>query len=220
MRRPFTSHLVLTAAILIGAGPYIVKAASSPAPHAAPQEGPAMVDLMRVYGESDTRKAADQKIEEYGKLMGQRFDEIAGMSYLNATEIRDYSDALTAEKPTDADKQKMATIKAESTKRAAEAQALIGRKDSDLTAADRMRLRDLTAMREQQPSIMGQLQRLYQQLVNNKDTELTRLGVAEVRVIVGKLAKEQGFTQVFDTTAMVYAPTDLTQAALAKVKKK
>ena len=218
MRRPFTSPLVLTAAILIGAGPYVVRAASTP--HAAPQEGPAMVDLMRVYGESDVRKAADQKIEEYGKLMGQRFDEIAGMSYLNATEIRDYSDAQNAEKPTDADKQKLAAIKAESAKRSAEAQALIGKKDSDLTAADRMRLRDLTAMKEQQPSIMGQLQRLYQQLVNNKDTELTRLGVAEVRTIIGKLAKEQGFIQVFDTTAMVYAPTDLTQAALAKVKKK
>src|SRR5437588_5171985 len=137
MRRPVTNHLILSVALLIGAGPYVVRAASRANPAAPPQEGPAMIDLMRVYGESDVRKAAEQKISEYGKMLGTRFDEVAAMPYLTTTEIRDYSDALTAEKPTDADKEKPATIKAEAGKRAAEAQALTSKKDADLSAADK-----------------------------------------------------------------------------------
>jgi hypothetical protein len=38
--------------------------------------------------------------------------------------------------------------------------------------------------------------------------------------VISKLAKDQGIAQVYDTGCLVYAQTDLTQAALQKVQKK
>ncbi len=216
MRRPFASNLILIAALFIAAGPYVVRAAGT----RLPDGSTAMVDLQRVYGESDARKTADIHTGEYARLMGQHFDEIAAMQYLATAEIRDYSDALNADKPTPADMQKMATIKAEAAKRAAEAQALASKKDADLTPADRKRIGELNSMQQQQAPVLGQLQRLYQQMVNEEDAKQTRLGMAEVRTVVAKMAKDQGISQVFDATCLVYTPVDLTTAALAKVAKK
>jgi Skp family chaperone for outer membrane proteins len=116
--------------------------------------------------------------------------------------------------------QKLTTIKAEAAKRAAEAQTLSSKKDTDLTPADRARIRELSTMQQQQSPVLAQLQRLYQQMVNEEDAKQTRIGMAEVRTVVAKLAKDQGVSQVFDATSLVYTPVDLTTAALAKVAKK
>jgi len=175
---------------------------------------------MRVYDESDARKAAEARIVEYGRLMGKRFDEIAGNQYLMSNEIEQYADALNAETPGAAEKQKIDAIKAESAKRVTEAQGLNAKKDAELSAADRARLRELTTMLQQQNLVIKNLERLFQNMVNAKEAKELRLGLAEVRGVISKLAKDQGITQVFDTSSLVYAQADLTQAALLKVQKK
>ncbi len=215
-KRNLTHIVVLSAALMIACGPYLVRAAGN-----KPAAGDtAMVDLMRVYDESDARKAAETRILEYGRMMGKRFDEIAGVQYLTANEIEQYTDALNADNPGPAEKQKIEAIRAESAKRVTEAQALNGKKDADLSAADRTRLRELTTMLQQQNLVMQNLQRLFQNLVNAREAKEMRLGLAEVRAVISKLAKDQGITQVFDTSSLVYAQADLTQAALLKVQKK
>jgi Skp family chaperone for outer membrane proteins len=216
-KRTSMNVLVLSAALLIGAGPYIVKAAVNAAGR-QPESIVANVDMQRVFNESDAKKAVEQKLTEYGATLGKRFDEVSRTQYLTPDEISDYSAKLNIEKPTDADTKRIADIKAASQQRAEEYQRLSALKQP--TAKDAARLQELDTMQRQRPLFQDRLQKLYQQAVDEEEQKQMRAGLAEVRGIVGKMAKEQGFTEVYDVTAMVYAPADLTDQAIRKVQKK
>ena len=208
--------LILAAALMIGAGPYVVKAARTVA------EPPAManIDLQAVYNESETRKATDTKTGLYARKLDQKFSELGNLPYLTTVEIRDLSDLVIKENLTPEEAKQMADVRAEAEKRANEVQQLAAKKDADLTAADRNRMRELNNMRQTQPQNMLKVQGLYQLLVNEEDQKNTRAGMAELRAQIAKLAKEKGISEVFDTTALIVAPADLTKDAIQRLKKK
>lgn len=215
-KRPTLNVLILSAALLIGAGPYLVRAADRQANAGIT----ANVDMQRVYSESDARTAALTRAFEYNKSLHAKFEQIAGLKHLTRDEIQDLSDALTRENPTPADKTKADSLTASAGKRAAEVQALSLKKEADLTQADKARFRELNTMEQEQPKVMDQLRFIYERMVAEEEAKQIRIGVGEVRAIVSKIAKDQGITEVFDTSSMVYAPIDLTAASLPKVKKK
>jgi len=212
--RTSVNVLILSAALLIGAGPYLVRASITHAD--APMV--ANVDMQRVFAESDAKRSLEQKLTEFGATLGKRFDEVSKTQFLNPDEISDLSGALNIEKPTEADTKKIETIKAESQKRAEEYQRLSAVKQP--TDKDLARIRELDALQRQRPLYMDRLQKLYQQAVDEEEQRRMRAGMAEVRGIVGKMAKEQGFGEVYDVSAMVYAPADLTEQAVHKVQAK
>jgi Skp family chaperone for outer membrane proteins len=215
-RKSLTHYLILTAALLIGAGPYLVRAAAL-----RPDQGlVANVDMQRVFAESEARQTASARVRGYAAAVSQRFDETSRLTFLNAQEIGEYSEIINAEKPTDAQKQRAEALKAESAKRADEMQKLSTKKEADLTPQDHARMKELAAVEQQRPQALEGLRRIYQNMVSDEEAKQMNLAQAEVRVLVGKMAKEQGFTEVFDTTALVYAPIDLTPNALLRVKKK
>lgn len=214
-RPPSVNVLILSAALLIGAGPYLVRAAGVQAASGVI----ANVDMQRVYLESDARKAADARVREYGRTLFQRFEETTRLPYLTADEIGEYSEAINAAQPSAAQQQRMAAIKALSAQRAEEAQKLALIKDADLTPKDRARLRELNTLKEQQRPALDRLRQLYQQMINEEDLKQNREANAEVRAIVGRVAKEMGCTEVFDTSSLVYATLDITPNVLLKVKK-
>jgi Skp family chaperone for outer membrane proteins len=212
-KHPSINVLMLSAAFLIGAAPYVLKAAGR-----QPEALVATVDMQRVFAESDIKKGVDQKLTEYGATLGKRFDEVAHTPYLTPDEISDYSAKLNIEKPTEADTKRIADIKAAAQQRADEYQKLSATKQP--TPKDAARLQELDVMQRQRPLYQDRLQKLYQQAVDEEEQKQMRAGLAEVRGIVGKMAKDQGFGQVFDVTAMVYAPVDLTEQAIHKVQQK
>jgi Skp family chaperone for outer membrane proteins len=213
-KRPIVNVLVLSVAIIIGASSYVVRAAG-----VHPDQGlVANVDMARVFAESDVRKGIDKNIQAFGSNLGKHFDEIGSTPYLTADEISDYSAALNAENPTDNDKKKIETIKAASAKRVDEVQKLSAVKQP--TPADQTRMRELENMQRQRPVFLDRLQKIYQAAMDEEEQKRTRAGLAEVRGIVGKMAKDQGFSQVYDVTSMVYAPTDLTEQAMRKTQTK
>lgn len=213
-RLPLANVLVLTTALLIGAGPYLVRAAGM----RAEQEVVANVDMQRLFMESEARKTAEKKIREYGHLLFQRYEEIARLQYLTPAEIEEYSLAINAPTPTEAQKQRVAALKAESTKRTEEAQRLAVLKESEITDKDRARLRELSAMQQRREQTMELLKKLYQQMVNDEEARQSRAAREEIRAAVNRVAKEMGFTQVFDSSVLIYATTDLTPNVLPKVR--
>ena len=214
-RIPFNA-LVLTVALLIAAGPYVVRAAGVRPDTAIT----AMVDLQRVFGESDNRKNGYVKADEYAKGMELRFNEIAGLQYLNIQEVKELHQAMNREMQTDADKKRIAELKEANNKRSDEMRTLSTKKEGELTAAEKTRLRDLNALVQQHAANMEDLRRACQDMVNGDLEREMRKGLAEIREIVAKLAKDQGISQVFDTSSLVYSQIDLTPAALLKVRKK
>src|SRR5437016_2160092 len=161
MSRP-ANVLILAAALFIGAGPYLVRAAG----HAPDGPITANIDLLKVYGESDARRNAYTRADVFARLMDKRYDDLNGVPYLTTAEIKDFAGASAAEKPTDADTQKIAALKTESAKRAEDYQLLSSKKEADITPAERTRLRDLNVMIQQRPQIMEGVHHLFQDLVN------------------------------------------------------
>ena len=214
MTKP-TNTLVLAAALLLGAGPYVVNAARN----AADPNTRAQVDLQQVFDASESKLLADAQTGQYARRLDQKFSELAQMPFLTPSELRDLSIILSKESPTPEESAKATQLKAESEKRGGELGALGQKKDADLTTADRNRLRELNGMRPVHAQTMLKIQQLYQQMVNDENNKNDRTGMAAVRDIVKKLAKDKGIAEVFDTSTMIVAPLDLTKDALEKVKK-
>ena len=215
-KRPGMNILILATALTIGAGPYVVQAAG----HIAEQgDITATVDMQRLFVESDLRTVALRKTDEYGRLMGQRFDEIAGSTYLTPAEVADYSEALQTVPATEASKKKIADLKLKSSKLNDEAQALAAKKDADLTAADKARSRELSLMQASWREAMNRMKQVYQEKVNDEVEKQMRIAQGELRTVVQGIAKQQGISQVFDSTVMVYSKVDLTPVVMGKLKK-
>jgi hypothetical protein len=215
-KRPLTHILVLSTALLIGAGPYVVRAAGV----GADPGTVANVDMQRLYDESDARRTAIGRVQERARVFSDNFEATMRLQYLSLDEYEQFTNALNAEMPTEAEKKKVAELKAEAAKRADEAQKLATTPQDKLSNQDKERLRLLNGYQQQRQQAMAGLQGAYRIKLDEEDARQNRLGMAEVRSIVTKLAKDQGITQVYDSTAMVVAPVDLTQQALTKVKAK
>lgn len=219
-KRPIFNVTILSAALLLGVGSYVVRAAGRQPDQAPEAARVANVDMQRVFEDSDARAAAEDRIQEFGAKISQRFDDITKLPYLTPDEVSDLSAAMNAEKPTDAQTKRIADLRQLSAARAAEFQTLSAKKDAELTAQDRARMNELSGMQQQRQAVQERLQQVYSQAMDHQAQQEMRTGMAEVRGIVGKLAKEQGYTQVYDTSALVYATNDLTDAALKRVQTK
>lgn len=214
--RAFSAAAILCLCAALITSPYWVGAAGFRAESGVV----AQVDLQRVYLESDARKAAQQRIRQYGQLLFERYAATARLKYLNPDELTQYTQALNAQNPTPEDKATVSRLEAESAKRLAEMQALSEKKQSELTDADRKRIKELSDIQALQPQALDTLRNVYQQMVTEEQEKETQQGLAEVRAIVKKVAKEHSITQVFDTSSLVVAPVDLTDEVLSRVTTK
>ena len=206
---------VLTVAIAIGAGPFMVHAAGRNA------EGiVANIDMQRAYADSEMRRTADAKAHEFSVRLYKQYEEVQKLQFLKMDEIQDFSNAATNEKPTDKDTKTIGDIKKTSETRMEEYAKLSSKEQASLTKADKDRISELNKTEQQRPLLLDTLQRLMQDEVNKDAEHQTRLGVAELRLTVNKIAKEQGVQQVFDTSALVVAPIDLTEATVKRVAPK
>lgn len=178
----------------------------------------AVVDLDEVFENSRQRLEAVRKVNELRRTSAERYDETGRLQFVTPDELDDFSNALNTDPATEASKQKVNAIREMASKRNAEFNKLATTADAQLTDKDRARMRELSRMKQGFPELMNLLRNVYQAKVNEEDAKVTRAARREIAAIVGKLAKDQGITEVYDQSSMVYNATDLTQAAIAKVK--
>lgn len=217
MNRRFSLNiLVLVVAFMALTGPYLARAFADQKERSLV----ANVDMERVFAQSSAKLDAEKRLNEAGSRLFTHFQQATRLTYATPAELESYTSALETETQTDATKQTITKIEADVQARRDEVQKLSTTKDTDLTAKDRARLRELTTISDQARQAMDAVKRLYDRKLADEETQFTRDAQAQVREIVGKLAKEQGFQEVYDTTAMVYAPVDLTPMAIQRVKPK
>ncbi|HSV72640.1 MAG TPA: hypothetical protein VLH79_02650 [Chthonomonadales bacterium] len=206
---------IIAAAILIASAPYLLAAArQAPAPGLVVN-----VDMQQLIAASDARAQADQRLRAYHVQMFERFDRTSRLIYATPEELEQFSEAINADPETDATRQAAAKIEADVQGRREELQRLSAISDSELTDADRARIRALNAMPPQAQHAFSLLRRLYDQRVQRREAVEARRAAAEVRTIVGQIARDRGFSQVFDSTSLVYATVDMTPIALPRVRR-
>ena len=90
----------------------------------------------------------------------------------------------------------------------------------NLTDPDKKHLNELSGYQQTRGQVTDRLSKLYQSAVDQEEAKQNRQGLAEIRAVVAKVAKDQGISQVFDTSSMIVAQVDLTEASLKKASSK
>jgi hypothetical protein len=89
----------------------------------------------------------------------------------------------------------------------------------DLTDQERARLTQLTQARQRVEQMLPDLQADFRAQQTSFLEAYRHKQYANLRVEVGKVAKERGITHVFDTNSLVYSANDLTPLMLQKLKR-
>ncbi len=209
---------MLAFALLAGGGAMIVHARPSVAAPADGNDTTAMVDMERLYGASDMPQILAQKSIEIGIEAQKRLDTLASGRFLDAKELQEYGELAAKVQPTPAQQTRATELKTLSDKRSAELDTLNIKKTDELTPADKTRMRSLVEMSHLIEKVLPSVREDLLQDQAERVQAFRRDQVAQLRLLVGQVAKEKGILHVYDVNALVYSATDLTPLVLKKLK--
>ena len=209
---------MLALALLVGGGAAVVYARPG---GGAPGEGGdnmAVVDMERLYNNSDLPQVLAQKAAQLGAQAQQRLDALADARFLDAKELQEYGDLIGKTLPDAAQQNRMKELKALSNQRSAELDALNVKPADMVTPADKTRMRALVEMSHLVDKVLPSVHDDLAQDQADRIRAVRRDQIAQLRVIVSQVAKEKGIAHVFDVNALVYSANDLTPLVLKKLK--
>lgn len=219
--RKFVPLSVLCLALLMGAAALTVRAGQENANPAVLtiSGGVAVVDMDKLYVASGAQDAARQKMIEISQDAEQRVGQIAAVPFLTPAERMELVDLISVFQPTAKQQDRAKELKALSDQRADEIQKITVKKQADVTPADRARLDELSGQRRALEQVLPGIQAGAHMEENEKLEAFRREQVAQIRAVVGQVAKERGITNVFDVNALVYSTTDLSSVVLQRLAK-
>ena len=210
---------LLALALLVGGGAVVVHAR----PGSLPGDGvggdnTAVVDMERLYNNSDLPQVLAQKVAQLGAQAQQRLDALADARFLDAKELQEYGDLIGKTAPDAAQQARMKDLKALSNQRSAELDTLNVKPADMVTPADKTRMRTLVEMSHLIDKVLPSVHDDLAQDQADRIRAIRRDQIAQLRVVVGQVAKEKGVVHVFDVNALVYSANDLTPLVLKKLK--
>jgi Skp family chaperone for outer membrane proteins len=194
--------------------------ADEPQPPTIQMTQVAVVDMNRLYDMSGAPAEYERNGLSVMQDAEQRMKTLLAADYLEGVEIQEYIMLVGRFAPTPEQTKRMTALKDLSDKRAIEMRELQTKDQSAMTAQDKKRLSQLLnanrIYREREmPSVESQLRNLaIARTQSFRDEQVKRL-----RVLVGKYARDKGIQHVFDNTALIYSPNDITDKVIEKVKK-
>ena len=207
---------LLALALLVGGGAMVVHAIPG---HAAGDGNEmAVVDIERLYNSSDLPQVLAQKAAQLGAQAQERLDALADAKFLDAKDLQEYGDLIAKVQADAAQLARAKELKALSEARADELSKLQIKQADMLTPKDRMRMQSLVEMSHLIDRVLPSVQSDLAQDQTERLRAIRRDQIAQLRTIVGTVAREKGIAHVFDVNAMVYSSTDLTPLVLKKLK--
>jgi Skp family chaperone for outer membrane proteins len=208
------SHIgILGLALLIGAGALAVRAGENQP--AAPSV--AVVDMNRVFQASDAPKQLAQQAAEIEGAATKKIQEIAAGAFLEQKEGQEYLQLLSKAMPQPADAARIKELRELSEARNKRLQELATK--TPLDNMEKKELGELNARKRNMEIILPRLQEDLQADVAARIEGVRRELFAQLRGVVGQVAKDKGVTQVFSSDVLVYSTNDLTPQVVQKVKK-
>lgn len=180
----------------------------------------AVVDMDRIYAASDAPEQLGQKAMQYQQEAVTNVDKIRGVPFLTQDELVEYARLLIKDKPVDADQTRMKALKALSDQRAEELRGLQTKKDTELTAADKTRLHDLTEQSRLLDLAMPGLENTLRTDQNLRIEEFRHEQIVQLRAMVAQVAKSRNISNVFDANSLVYSNNDLTPLVIQRLNKR
>lgn len=222
-KQNLASILVLALGLLLGAGALV-----SHARQGEEKQGEAMVlskvasvDLDRLYRASDAPQIVDRQFIEFEMELQSRLNDIVERTFLDFNELQEYVNLLGKPTPEQADRDRIQALRQISSQRQANMRQLQAKPEKELTPEEKKTILSTTErVRLFQTQWLPILRREYESLAAARRNEAQRLQEERLREIVRQIAKDKGFTHVFDSGTLVYSVHDLTPIALPKVTKK
>ncbi len=207
---------ILTAALLLGGGMFAVQAKQNKEP-AVGLDAVACVDIEKVFAASDAPNVLSAASLAFERKAIEQIRAISSVPYLDVAELTEFVENISKSMPTEAQKARAKELHDLSDTRRKQVQDLSAQKN---LMPDEQKF--LNEMAERARNLQQAMPRIQTDLQGNEARILEgvrREQMSKLREIVGKTAKEKGFTHVYDTSSLVYATTDLTAAVLQKLPK-
>ena len=209
---------MLALAMLVGGGAMVVHAIPGRAAGDGAADSIAMVDIERLYNSSDLPQVLAQKAQDLGAQAQQRLDAMADVRFLDIKELGEFGDLIGKLQPDAVQLARIKELKALSDRRSAELDMLNVKPADTLNAADKARMHALIEMSHLIDKVLPTVREELAQDQADRIRAIRRDQIAQLRGIVGQVAKEKGVAHVFDANALVYSSNDLTPLVLKKLK--
>ena len=181
--------------------------------------GIAVVDMNRLYNASGAPKEYDRKFAEVTDDAQRRLKLISDVSQLNPNELQEFVTLAGGVAPTEADQKRLKELQALSDQRVADYRVLQGK--TGATPAENSQMRAFSEQdRLFHDQLLPNIRDGFRQYLTNRMEEFRASQMAQIRAVVGQVAKQKGVTHVFDSAVLVYCENDLTAAVLQKLNKK
>jgi Skp family chaperone for outer membrane proteins len=180
----------------------------------------AVIDMEAVYNQSGARDSVEQRgMTEVRASANQRLKLMEGAPFLTPQERVELIDLAGIAQPSAAQLERMKALQALSDQRSAELQQLQTKKDADLAASDKARMRELLDEQNALEQVTPGIEMAAQNEVQRRIEELRHAQIVRIRAVVAQIAKEKGYTNVYDAATLVYSANDITSQVLQRLEK-
>lgn len=180
----------------------------------------AMVDIEKVYNASGDTDQLQQKANEIATDAEQRLKNISAVPYLNQAELQEYLTLVNKIAPNEQEQARFKALHDLSDQRQQELNALQVKPDAQLTEMDKARMRQLQEASRLLEQVLPSLQEQLRQQQLARVDAYRRDQMSKLRGVVAQVARDKGYTQVFEASTLVYSVNDLTSAVIQKVGKR
>lgn len=209
---------MLALAMLAGGGAMVVHAIPGRGGDGPANDNIAVVDMELLYNSSDLPQVLAQRAAQLEMQAQERLDALSNAKFLDLKELQEYGELIGKAQPDAAQTARMKALKEISGQREAELETLRVTPAEKLTAENKTRMRTLNDMSHLIDRVLPSVQNDFAQDQAERLRTLRRAQVAQLRGVVGEVAKGKGFVHVFDVNALVYSANDLTPLVLKKIK--
>jgi Skp family chaperone for outer membrane proteins len=207
---------ILAVALLVGGGVVFSRAEGGKEARAG-MDAVASVDMEKIFAASDAPKTLAEASLNFERQATEQIRAIASVPYLSPAELTEFAGIVAVAMQTEAQKARAKELKELSDSRHKRRQELSTKKPL-LPEEEKF----LNEMAQRERGLQQALPRIQQDMQGNEAQllqNLRREQMAKLGDMVEKIAKDKGFTHVFDSSSLVYSVNDVTAAVIQKMPK-
>jgi Skp family chaperone for outer membrane proteins len=185
----------------------------------------ASVDLDRAFNNYDKKKKADEELASFVDGLKTKFQLKQANPLLTADEFNQLSDLSSKASPTPDEKKKLDQLIAESNRRVQEFQSL--QQKPNASDVEKAQLAKYQSEQNDTNNFLSDENKKGMDQINSKQADMMKSLLGDIDVAISDLAKDRGYTMVFNKAAVngapsvvLYSGVDITDDVLKKLNKK
>jgi Skp family chaperone for outer membrane proteins len=182
----------------------------------APGDKVGTVDMERVFNESTFAKTQTENLKTMGQTRQAVLEFLDTYRTIKPEDAQKFRDLSLKEKPTDSDKAAIEQIKNDA--KASEAKYRELSTKAGPTADELKQIADLNNRKDATGQLIQQWQQDFMNEVQAKQAGLRQEALGKVKTAIQKVARDQGYSIVFDQSVAPYSANDLTDDAMKAMK--